>query len=472
MRGYSLRADCGGQGICGDCRIRYLSPPPDADPDESQHLSERELASGWRLACRHDEPGAVRIEYNPEWENVFRLESFALDTRFAGEHVGFAVDIGTTGLVAALVELSQGVPIRIARGYNPQRAWGADVMTRLVAARDAKALELMKQAILKGITAAQQKLLETVDFEKKPQIATNLVVGNTAMIHLAAGIAEETLSVYPFRSPLEDRKLLSLDGNYRMAGPLQGYVGSDLLAVLEFLRLHDNSNSPALVMDLGTNSEIALWDGEQYWVTSCAAGPAFEGGGISCGAPALPGVATKIKRLGETWELLPVAEKEKSGLCGSALIALLAELVKSGELQSDGKLVNGNAVLLQEQPVLKLTQKDIRALQLAKGALIAGIHTITKRAGFRNRAIRSIIVTGAFARDLQAEDLKRIGIIPAAAQSVRFVNDGALWGAAQAMSCSDETFDTVRKRVTVINLAEEADFQEFFLEGLELKPME
>lgn len=472
IKGYSLRADCGGQGICGVCRIRFFSSPPDPDPIEYQHFSEQELNLGWRLACRHDEPCAVQIEFDPDWENDFRIESVKPNALLAFEDVGFAVDIGTTGLVAALVNFELGVPILIARGFNPQRVWGADVMTRLVAARDENSLVLMKQAILKAIASAQRKLLATVDNAGKPRISAMLAVGNTVMVHLATGMAEETLSVFPFRSPLEDVKLIALDGNYRIAGPLQGYVGSDLLAVLEFLRLHENSDFPTLVMDLGTNSEIALWDGERYWVTSCAAGPAFEGGGISCGAPALPGVATGVRRRGKTWELLPAAEKPKNGLCGSALIALLAELVQSGDLQYDGKLVSGDSVFLQKKPALKLMQKDIRGLQLAKGALCAGIHAIANRAGFGISSINEVIVTGAFARDLHAGDLKRIGLVPAAARSVRFVNDGALWGAARALSCAEESFDTIRERVKVINLAEEADFQEFFLAGLILKPME
>ncbi len=473
VRGYSLRADCGGQGTCGDCRIRYLSPPPAPEPSEDQHFSKQELILGWRLACRHDEPIAVLIEYNPEWENEFRVEFVEPNIQIASKNIGFAVDIGTTGLVVGLVNLDRGVPILIARGYNPQRAWGADVMTRLVAARDARALGLMKQVIIEGIAAAQQKLLTKMGFEGKLQTAPNLAVGNTVMAHLAAGIAEETLAVYPFRSQLEKFGLIALDGMYRMAGPLQGYVGSDLLAVLEFLNLHDeNSDVPSLVMDLGTNSEIALWDGERYWVTSCAAGPAFEGGGISCGAPALPGVALGVRRRGDAWELLPAPDMGKSGLCGSALIALLTELVESGVLRPDGKLVDRDVVQLQEKPVLKLTQKDVRSLQLAKGALCAGIQTILKRAEIMINRIENVIVTGAFARDLRAEDLKRIGIVPATAQSVRFVNDGALWGAARALSRSCETFEAIRERVKVINLAEEADFQELFLEGLKLKPME
>jgi len=471
LMGYHLRADCGGEGQCGKCRVRFLSLPPSPDSIEQQWLAAEELRGGWRLACRHRPPEPAVLEYGDDWQVRFRPEP--ISSISARRRLGLAVDIGTTGLVAALVNLDGGDPVLIARGFNPQRAWGADVMTRLVAARDPQTLSQLQQAILQAIEAAFSTLHKPIPAAKLYRDLI-LAVGNTAMIHLAAGIPETTLSVSPFRSPLEGQPILPLplgENSFRLAGPIQGYVGSDHLAVLEFLAPHRNNLGPTLIMDLGTNSEIALWDGKTYWVTSCAAGPAFEGGGISCGAPAAPGVATGIARNDQSWRLLPPAKEPKTGLCGSALISLLGQLVCSGKMRRDGKLRSGSEEVLQScHPRLALTQKDVRALQLAKGAIHTGIVMLSRRAGLALKDVAKVVITGAFARDLNEQDLKEIGLVPADTKEVSFINDGALQGAAKALSKQGEPFAELRPLIRVINLVEEPDFQEEFLEGLELKP--
>jgi uncharacterized 2Fe-2S/4Fe-4S cluster protein (DUF4445 family) len=485
--GFHLRADCGGEGSCGRCRVRYLSPAPIPDEDETDLFTTLEIAAGWRLACRHVDEVA-EVEINADWEPIFQLESSG---SIPSEAVlGLAVDIGTTGLVVALVDKSTGKILLTARGYNPQRAWGADVMTRLVSARDPAALNLLQQAVLNSIQGAYA----TLQAESPPFLwggggnrIPSLAVGNTAMIHLAAGVPETTLSVFPFHSPLEERgsSYVSTEGmSLQLAGPVSGFVGSDLLAVLRALNLHSASpllnkeaqggggdfKPPTLIMDLGTNSEIALWDGEGYWVTSCAAGPAFEGGGISCGSPAGPSVAVDVQKDEGNWKFSP--EGLCVGLCGSALIALLAQLIRSGEMDHSGKLVRSRTIVLQDDPPLKLTQKDVRSLQLAKGAIHTGITVLARRAGLTLDAIRRIVVTGAFARSLKADDLKEIGLIPFVAPQVTFMNDGALQGAALALADEEEPFSSIRPLIQVVNLVDEPDFQDLFVAGVELKPME
>jgi uncharacterized 2Fe-2S/4Fe-4S cluster protein (DUF4445 family) len=494
LLGHHLRADCGSDGRCGKCRVRFHSPPPTPDKSDLDWLSPAEIQEGWRLACRHPASVVVELESSPEWEVLFRIERPAPLPEC--HRLGLAIDIGTTGLVAALIDLDQGVPCSIARGYNPQRAYGADVMSRLVAARDPTVLQRLQADILEAIQIAMRRLFASLPPDTRLKRLPSLAVGNTVMIHLAAGHPETTLSIAPFRSPLEGEAIIPLPlippfskggaggitpplpkevpggVTLRLAGPLQSFIGSDLLAVLEFQDIHRSVSIPTLIMDLGTNSEIALWDGRRHWVTSCAAGPAFEGGGISCGAPAGPGVATGLQFDGIVWRLLPIGKKPMTALCGSALIALLARLVESGRLREDGKFVSGNVVSLQHSPhALNLTQKDVRSLQLAKAAIHAGIVVLARRAHLPLREIQQVIITGAFARDLKAADLKRIGLIPESAAKVVFVNDGALYGAAKALSDPGEPFADLRQLINVVNLVEEDDFQERFLEGLEMKPL-
>ncbi len=461
-----MRADCGGKGTCGRCQVRFLSEPPPLGRLEQPWFTSAETQDGWRLACRSASLGKVNLEYNPAWELQFQLEPLG---PIAGRQLALAVDIGTTGLVAALVDQQSGDPLLLARGFNPQRAWGADVMTRLVAARSPASLKQLQAAILKAIETAVRLLLRQA---KKTAPATVLAVGNTTMIHLAAGIPETTLSVYPFRSPLENQPAIRVameSFELHLAGPLQGYVGSDLLAVLNCLQAHGQNSAPQLIIDLGTNSEIALWEGKKYWVTACAAGPAFEGGGLSCGSPAGPGVAEDVRFSDGRYQLLPDDSQPKFGLCGSALIALLAELVRQGHLRRDGKLMDGKSIQLQNNHKLTLSQKDVRSLQLAKGAIHAGIVALLRRSGLARRKLERTIITGAFARNLKAADLQEIGLVPEGRAQIQFINDGALQGAALALAQSGEPLSDIRPLVEVINLVEEEEFQEDFLTGLELK---
>ncbi|HEX7343391.1 MAG TPA: ASKHA domain-containing protein [bacterium] len=473
LLGRHPRADCGGDGRCGKCRVRILARPPAPDPADSEWLTPADLDGGWRLACRHSAISGAILESDPDWHLRFRIERGADFS--PAQPLGIAADIGTTGLVSALVDMRSGEPLIIARGYNPQRAYGADVMTRLVAARDPSLLKRMQSVILEALQSALDQLAAEIPSGISLAEAPTIAVGNTVMLHLACGLPETTLSVAPFRSPLEGQSAIvtSLrDGSLSLCGPLQGFIGSDLLAVLNYLNIHQAALAPTLVMDLGTNSEIALWDGRFYWVISCAAGPAFEGGGISCGAPAGPGIATGVIRDAAGWKLLPPSKRPKSALCGSALIALLAELIHRQMLRSDGKFTGSSKVLLQDQnPEISLNQKDVRALQLAKAAIHAGVVMLSRRAGLALSGIGKVVITGAFARDLQEADLKEIGLVPAMVKEVAFLNDGALLGAAKALPIHDDPFRRLRGLIKVVNLVEEDDFQERFLEGLELKPL-
>jgi uncharacterized 2Fe-2S/4Fe-4S cluster protein (DUF4445 family) len=247
---------------------------PDPEAIEKIWFTPAEISEGWRLTCRHSGE-AAELEYNSDWRLTFNLESAGLP--LIGTEAGLAVDFGTTGLVAGLVDLESGRILLAARGYNPQRAWGADVMTRLVAARDPATLEQLQQVILNALSDAAEALHLRSATRLNVHLNRVLAVGNTAMLHFVAGIPETTLSVFPFHSPLESQPQIPVawdNHTLNLAGPVQGFVGSDLLAVLRALELHSNhpplikggredlaNTPPTLIMDLGTNSEIALWDG-------------------------------------------------------------------------------------------------------------------------------------------------------------------------------------------------------------------
>jgi uncharacterized 2Fe-2S/4Fe-4S cluster protein (DUF4445 family) len=182
-------------------------------------------------------------------------------------------------------------------------------------------------------------------------------------------------------------------------------------------------------------------------------------------------VAVNIEAEDNGWRLFPDDGQPKVGLCGSALIALLAELIRIDKMNWSGKLLEGRKIQLQEEPILALTQKDIRSLQLAKGAIHTGITVLARKAELPLSEIYRIVITGAFARSLKQADLQAIGLIPSNASQVEFINDGALRGAALALADPGEPFAEIRPLIQVVNLVDEPDFQDLFLAGLELKPM-
>jgi uncharacterized 2Fe-2S/4Fe-4S cluster protein (DUF4445 family) len=285
---------------------------------------------------------------------------------------------------------------------------------------------------------------------------------------------------YSIEQPHTWVSVLGIDtqATLEVISPLAGFVGSDLLAGVLATRLTDQPGS--LLLDFGTNSEMALWDGQTLWVTSAAGGPAFESCGMQCGMPAEPGAIYRFGGPQGSGELHfeVLGGGEAKGFCGSGLVDLIACLLDSGELTSMGSFgsprqKDGYAVP-RTDPVIRLTKKDVDTFQRAKAAIGAGISTMLARAQMSATELSRICVCGVFGRNLNVRNAQRIGLLPdSPPERVELCGNTALAGCERLLLAPERNSEmkTVRERSVIINLCEASDFDALFLENLYLQPM-
>ncbi len=359
---YRVRTGCSGTGACGLCLVRIeqgiVGEPTQV---ERLHLDRASLEEGIRLACQIMPSEDLRITIVsgaplPGWKRPVRLsvkEYGVVDLKDlpAGvDHpLGIAVDLGTTFIGLSLWDLASGRCVTGRQGVNPQVDHGSDVISRLMSASesDQKAKTLREQAF-EAIGEALQDigLREGINLR---QVVRIVLVGNTAMLTLLGGTNHELLLqprywTIPIDSPVEclqgwpARHTIHPGASLCVVPSLAGFVGSDLLAGVLSTELTEKSEA-ALLIDFGTNTEIALWDGKSLWVTSAAGGPAFEGSGIGCGMPAERGAIFRISLDNSMFAFEVVDGAEPLGLCGSGLVDLLALLLQIRVARRGGQIL-------------------------------------------------------------------------------------------------------------------------------------
>jgi uncharacterized 2Fe-2S/4Fe-4S cluster protein (DUF4445 family) len=400
-----------------------------------------------------------------------------------------AFDLGTTTIAASLVDSATGERLAVTGALNPQRKWGADVLARLQAAAEPETLAAMKGYLALEMERMAEELLSQAG-AASGELAAIAVAGNPAMEHIALGLPVASLAYPPFR-PLfftgKDATTSELGWNRDLPAyllPLPGgFVGGDLLAFL--FGLKESPKPGTLYLDLGTNAEIALFDGERFLATSAAAGPAFEGGNMRCGMAALPGAISGVRIDGDRVKIDTIAGAPARGLCGSGVLECVAALISHGVIDSTGRLrpageiasnlgnrvqeVNGIPAFVLHRDakgLVYLDQDDIRALQLAKGALRGGMEILLLKAGISLDALSQVVLTGSFGAVLSPTVLKNVGIF--CENMVRitgFVREGALAGVERLLTESDgrAALENLSQRVRVIPLSGTPLFEKLFL---------
>ena len=371
---------------------------------------------------------------------------------------------------------------------NPQMDFGSDVMTRLVAASESpKQAKILGQRAVKAIGEGLWDMAARKGINLQ-HVVRLVLVGNTAMLALLSGrnykllLQPEYWMIAIDCLPKDTESwAVSWDIHPRarieVMPPVAGFVGSDLLAGVAATHLTEYGDG-GLFIDFGTNSEIALWDGRTLWVTSAAGGPAFEGSGISCGLPVAPGAIHHVSLHDGTFDYSVIAGREPCGLCGSGLVDLIANLVRSGGLSNVGRFssnVPGEGfTLVRGERDIVLTKRDVDVFQRAKAAIGAGINILLARAGMECGDLRRICVGGSFGRFLNVANAREIGLLPMFEPDlVELCGNTALAG------CEDMLLSPVAvgplkrlgKDAKIINLSQCADFDPIFLENLYLQPM-
>ncbi|MDA8211781.1 MAG: ASKHA domain-containing protein [Clostridia bacterium] len=358
------------------------------------------------------------------------------------ELYGIAVDIGTTTVAGYLVDLRKGKVILSASATNRQRTYGADVISRITyTVENPGGLRDTKQAVVQTIDAVVQELLDKRGVSRNCIYVLTLI-GNTVMSHLLLGVSPVGVASAPFipafsRGLKGNTDFLGLNNlppytRFFLLPNVAGYVGSDTVGVMLSTGIYQGSGT-VLAVDIGTNGEIVLGSGNRMLTCSTAAGPAFEGACISQGMRAEPGAISKVA-IDDDVRLEVIGGAEPVGICGSGLLDAVSELIRLGVLKGNGRIKapadcppdlpeavqsrirqtdkGYRFVLAEGVQEVAITQKDINELQLAKGAIRAGIDVLLDEMGLTYSGIDEILLAGAFGSNLRPESLKGIGMLP------------------------------------------------------------
>jgi uncharacterized 2Fe-2S/4Fe-4S cluster protein (DUF4445 family) len=381
--------------------------------------------------------------------------------------IGVAIDLGTTTLALQAVDLRTAEVVAVETALNPQAAHGADVMSRIEFALHDRA------TLTASIRAALGAMIP-----QRANVRMVMLAGNTAMHHLFSGIDVAPLASAPFHPVNEGQQIfrpeeldwdLPADARVHFLPCLGGFVGSDLLAGIIATGI---SESPGLrvLIDLGTNGEIVLGNADRILCASTAAGPAFEAGRIRMGMRAAAGAIAHVTAGNGTLQCHTIGDVPPRGICGSGLVEAVAAGLDLGAILPNGRLADGSREWMLEPPV-SISQSDIRELQLAKGAIAAGLRILLQRWGARAEDIEAVYLAGAFGNYVNVESARRIGLLDFDATRILPAGNTSLRGVKMALLCPSRRarwMGRIRARTEHVPLASDAGFMDAFVECLAL----
>lgn len=529
LAGVTIEAPCNGAGHCGKCAVRVA--PTDLAGlviHSAHHLSCEQEESGVVLACHAELHGDLTVQLPQRTEQQLQIvtggvrhtverapfiaksyDPAANETLvFGGEQLlgrepgdstsslyGVVVDIGTTTLAVGLLDLDTGVEIVSRSALNPQTVHGQDVLSRIRFSADPGGLELLHRLL----TGELNRLIAKAALDAgiaKDQIHEVVYSANSCMLHLATNVDPAPLGRLPFTPAISGGNHLPASACGLTIAPaglvwlppvVSAYVGADITAGILAGELH-KLPGVTLFIDIGTNGEMVLADNGRLTATATAAGPAFEGMNISCGMRAAAG-AIETVTISPNCDLIlqTIAGEIPTGICGSGLMDLAAELVRTGVVGTTGRFadpakgkltaplagrlekVNGKTSFRLTDS-LSFSQNDVRQVQLAKGAVRAGIDLLLQSQGITAERIDRVYIAGSFGFHLREESLLTIGLLPpAVAGRVTFLGNTAKSGGEMLLlnrHLRTELIELV-KQVDVVELAANPAFDRAFMEAMQ-----
>lgn len=512
-----IETPCGGKGTCGKCKVTVIKPYyKDVLACQTKICDGMEIIVGKKEStgtgtgtAGQDIQTASNARYSIDKEDsmVVLTNGENVSEKF-NEHVNrnvedtlAACDIGTTTVVCYLIDKETGQIISTRSGANPQRSFGADVLSRIDAAARADdndkangGLQMMQTQIVSLLNGWISEMLTECGRTKVSRFS---VAGNTVMCHLLMGISPEKLGKAPFMpdeyfgrefNPLD----IGLENCQTMIifPAVSGFVGGDITAgMMETV----NCNELTLYLDIGTNGEMALGKGDRYVCCATAAGPAFEGAQIELGMPAAKGAVDKVWLEGRRIKYSVIGNDRPVGLCGSGLIDALAVLLKAGIIDENGTILSGQelpilfrsyvfeveaeetaqstelSLAVHIAPGVYITQEDIRKLQLAKGAIAAGIEVLFKEYGCTPCNIDVLTFAGGFGNYIDKASAAAIGLFPQELlDKAKEVGNAAGNGAVSA-ALSQEAWERaleISGNMRYIELASYPHFNEMYVEHM------
>jgi len=500
--GIILNTVCGGKGICKKCALNL--EPGGQQVLACQYRIRHDLTVTVPAASRFFEQRILtegiegRRQILPDiYEKYRKGDSTA--TIF-----GVAIDIGTTTVVAKLIDMATGQCLATQATLNPQSRYGDDVISRISYAQNDEKLAQLHTAIIDGINHLIGQLCYQASIGAN-HIYEVCVVGNTTMNHLFLKLPVVQLGQAPYKAFSLDSHDVSAErlslqinptANIHTVENIAGFVGSDTTAGALAVDI-DSANDETLFVDIGTNGELVLNTNGHLYAASCAAGPAFEGARISCGSRAVEGAIEGVLLSEGDIDLTVIGNDAPRSICGSGLVDAVAVLLDLGILDATGRFVEPRTlkdklpptiaarIIEQdgqpgfcltraatglplrkqgEQPVF-LTQKDIRELQLAKAAIGAGVKVLLRKTGIKETEIRQILLAGAFGNYIRPQSALRIGLLPdVPLERIYFVGNAAVAGAQMILVsrlCRAKAKELAHK-IEYVEIAHEPDFQTVF----------
>ena len=456
--GYLIAHPCGGRGTCRKCAVELegaVSSP-----------NEAELKANQRLSCQARLLGNTSVIL-PDTTKLEQIET-GIDDIHSGfhpmpGHYGASVDIGTTTLAVRVYDLTTGKCIGEAAARNSQTAVAADVMGRIDSACKGNG-SFLQRLVLQDIDNLLKTALKGAD--PSVQVHSLVLTGNTTMLYLLNGLNPESLSHAPFHADnLFDVEMRTCEKHAYLPPCISAFVGADITCAILASGMC-KSNETALLCDIGTNGEIALWNNGQLFVTSTAAGPAFEGAGISCGCGSVQGAIDQVWLQGNELQIHTICNTSPIGICGSGLIDAIAAGLICGCINETGSLADEAFTILD---TVCLIPQDIRAVQLAKAAIAAGIETLTETAGISAEDIKTLYIAGGFGSHLNVESAATIGLIPSELkQRVKILGNASLSGAVSALLDTNqwERMRAIASCATHVDLGGNPKFNDNFIEHM------
>ncbi len=497
--GITLNGVCGGKGICRKCQVclepdnrkvlacqyRVENDLTVMIPPESRLFEQRILAEG-----RESGP-AIIPDIHQDYSQVS-----------SGAILGVAVDLGTTTIVAKLIDMTTGKRLATEASLNPQTRFGDDVVSRIAYAENEDKTAELHSAVVDCLNELIEKLCRSNNCDAE-QIFEVCIVGNTTMNHIFLELPTAQLGQAPYRAfsldahdlpPAGPTLNMNHAGNIHTVENVAGFVGSDTVAVALATDI-GSSDRMTLIIDVGTNGELVMGTKDKLYAASCAAGPAFEGARISQGSGAIAGAIETVVVNEDDIGLDVIGGAAPRSICGSGLIDAVAVLLELGVIERTGRFVektklseklspaisprivehNGQpAFRLTPQrsangrPVL-LTQKDIRETQLAKAAIRAGIRLLQKKIGLADSEIAQVLLAGAFGNYIRTDSAQRIGLLPPVEpEKINFVGNAASAGARMILISRDcrEQAGKLARKIEYVEIAHQPDFHDVFADSL------
>lgn len=487
--GIILNSVCGGRGTCKKCAVKLQ--PGEQQVLACQHRVQKDITvkipPGSRFFAQKILSSGIdtKTEVRPDiYENY--KETASSDGIF-----GMAVDIGTTTVVAKLVDMVSGQCLATLADLNPQSRYGSDVISRISYARTDARLTELHETITDCINGLTAELCSRASIDAE-QLYEMCIVGNTTMNHIFLKFPVAQLGQAPYKpfsidakDTVPDKLKLRMNpvGNVHAAAGIAGFVGSDITAVALAVGI-ESARDLTLVVDIGTNGEIVLGTGDKLYAASCAAGPALEGARISCGSRAAEGAIEAVFIDNNDIGFDVIDGSPPRSICGSGLIDAVAVLLDLAVLDSTGRFTDPGKLPptvasricdVNDQPAFRLadnvilTQQDIREVQLAKAAVRSGIKLLLKKIGVEDNDIKQIFLAGAFGNYIRRESALRIGLLPSVPlERIHFVGNAASSGAQMLLIDSRlrKLAGRLSRKMEYVEIAREKDFESVFTDSM------